>query len=94
MYFGEYIRDDYTILVPKSGIFTGKKYNTITFKIQNLNPEDQITYAFSRFKKIELPELKVNGDMTEFNVFLPDNSNGYLTIYINNKGIASYKIQR
>lgn len=94
LYFGEYIRDDYTILAPKSGIFTGKKYNTITFKIQNLNPEDQITYAFSRFKKIELPELKVNGDMTEFNVFLPDNSNGYLTVYINNKGIVAYKIQR
>lgn len=94
LYFGEYIRDDYTILAPKSGIFTGKKYNTISFKIQNLNPEDQISYAFSRFKKVELPELKINGDITEFNVFLPNNSNGYLTIYINNKGIASYKIQR
>lgn len=94
LYFGEYIRDDYTILAPKTGIFTGKKYNTIVFKIKNLNPEDQVTYAFSRFKKVELPEVKVNGEITEFQVFLPNNSNGYLTIYINNKGIAAYKIQR
>lgn len=94
LYFGEYIRDDYQFLAPKSGVFTGKKYNTITFKIQNINPEDQITYAFSRFKKVELPEPKTNGDITEFEVFLPDNSNGYLTIYINGKGIAAYKIQR
>lgn len=94
LYFGEYVRDDYTILAPKSGIFTGKKYNTISFKIQNLNPEDQVTYAFSRFRKVELPELKINGDITEFDVFLPNNSNGYLTIYVNNKGIAAYKIQR
>lgn len=94
LYFGEYIRDDYTILAPKYGVFTGKKYNTITFKIQNLNPEDQVTYAFSRFKKVEFPELKRNGDITEFDVFLPDNSNGYLTIYINNKGVSAYKVQR
>jgi len=94
LYFGEYIRDDYTILAPKTGVFTGKKYNTITFKIQNLNPEDQVTYAFSRFRKVELPQLKRTGDLTEFDVFLPDNSNGYLTVYINNKGVSAYKIQR
>lgn len=94
LYYGEYMRDDYTILAPKTGVFTGKKYNTIAFKIQNLNPEDQITYAFSRFKKVEFPEIRQNGDITEFEVFLPDNSNGYLTIYINNRGVSAYKIQR
>lgn len=94
LYYGEYIRDDYTILAPKTGIFTGKKYNTISFKIKDLNPEDRLTYAFSRFKKVEFPEVKKNGNLTEFDIYLPDNSNGYLTIYINNKAISAYKIQR
>lgn len=94
LYYGEYIQASYTILSPNTGIFDLKKFNVVPFKIENLNPEDQVTYVFSRFKKVELPVLKRNGKNTEFNIQLPSNATGYLTIYINNKGIAVYKIIR
>lgn len=94
LYYGEYVQASYTFLSPNTGIFDLKKFNVVPFKIENLKSEDQVTYVFSRFKKVELPVLKRDGKNTEFEIQIPSNATGFLTLYINNKGIAVYKIQR
>lgn len=94
LYYGEYVRADYTFSSPQIGVFTNKKSDVIPFKIDNFNPEDKITYAFSRSKQIEIPVVKHNGNTAEFDIIFPNNANGYLTVYVNNRGVVAYKIQR
>src|SRR5690606_10657211 len=94
LYYGNYHMGGYEFVSPGLGTFNNAKSNVIPFSIKNLKPGDKIGYAFSRnntFKDVK-PVLK--DGMAEFEVLLDNNSNGFLTIYINEKSVASYRINR
>ena len=94
LYYGNYLLNSYEFVSPDAGVFTTTPSGSISFKIKNLQPDDKVHYAFSRdkvFKEVQ-PELK--GDIAAFNVPLSNGSAGTLTIYINQKSVASYKINK
>lgn len=94
LYYGDYIKSNYEITFPDTGILNLGKANIIPFKIQNLASKDQISYVFTGEGIIQSAEAKQTGTLTEFDVKIDAKSKGYLTIYINNKSVVSYKIQR
>jgi len=94
LFYGDYIKSDYEITFPNEGILSLGKANVIPFKIENLPPKQQISYVFTGEGIVKLAETKTNGNLTEFDVRLDSKSKGYLTIYVNNKSVVSYKIQR
>lgn len=94
LFYGDYIKSDYEITFPNEGILNLGKANVIAFKIENLPASQQISYVFTGEGIVKLAEAKTTGNTTEFDVRLDSKSKGYLTIYINNKSVASYKIQR
>jgi len=94
LYYGNYLMGGYDFVSPKTGIFTDKKYNIIPFKIKNLKPGENVHYAFSKDRKIVPVTPKINGDTAEFDVPLDAASNGTLTVYINQKSVAAYRINR
>jgi hypothetical protein len=94
LYYGNYLMGSYDFISPKTGLFTDKKYNVIGFKINNLKATDVVHYAFSKNRKIVPVTPKVNGGTAEFDVPLDASSNGTLTVYINQKSVAAYRINR
>ncbi|MXN90447.1 hypothetical protein GR160_04340 [Flavobacterium sp. Sd200] len=94
LYYGNYLMGNYDFISPKMGTFTDKKYNVIPFKIANLKAGDAVHYAFSKDRKIVAVNEPLNGDTIAFDVPLDASSNGTLTIYINQKSVAAYRINR
>jgi hypothetical protein len=94
LYYGNCLMGGYEFMSPASGTFTAAKSGVITFKIKNLQPGDTIHYAFSKDKVYVAANPKQNGDITQFEVPLDAKSGGTLTIYINQKSVAAYRINR
>ena len=94
LYYGNYLMGGYEFLNPTLGTFTNTKSNVVPFKIKNLKPTDKVAYVFSKNNTFKVIEPVVKGDVGEFEVILDNNSNGTLTIYINEKSVASYRINR
>jgi len=94
LFYGDYIKSNYKIIFPDTGVLSLGKANVIPFKIENLPVKEQISYVFTGEGLVKLAEAKLNGNVTEFDVHLDAKSKGYLTIYVNNKSVISYKIQR
>jgi len=90
LYYGEYVRGGYEFTSPKTGIITTTA--PIPFRIIDLPESSVVTYAFSSEGKLKLANLVRNGNATVFEVPMDSKSRGYLTIFINNKSLASYKI--
>jgi hypothetical protein len=94
LYYGSYHMENYQFLSPDTGTFSNTKANLVPFKIRNLKPTDKVAYVFSNNNKFREVTPKLNGDVAEFDVVLDNNSNGYLTIYINQRSVAAYRINR
>lgn len=94
LYYGNYLMGGYEFMSPGIGTFTDKKADIVPFKIKNLKPTDKVAYAFSRDRVFKGVKPRQNGDLAEFEVPLQPNSNGYLTIYINQRSVAAYRINR
>lgn len=94
LYYGNYLMEGYNFISPGFGTFTNKAGAVVPFKIKNLKAGDTVHYAFSKTRKIEEVTYTKNGDVAEFEVPLNANSVGTLTIYINQKSVAGYKVNR
>lgn len=94
LYYGNYLMGGYEFTSPGIGTFIDKKADVVPFKIRNLKSTDKVAYAFSRDKVFKEVKPRQNGEFAEFEVQLPPNSNGYLTVYINQRSVASYRINR
>lgn len=94
LYYGPYIQSDMQFLTPEKGSFINKRSSLVLFKIKNLKPTDGVAYTFSRDNIINEVAVKQNGDISEFEVVLDNKSNGYLTVYINQRAVAAYRISR
>ncbi len=94
LYYGGYLQAEYEIISPENGIFSNTKSNVIPFKIVDMAPTDKVAYVFSSNGKfVEIP-VRRNGNLTEFEIIMDNKSRGYLTLFINNRSIVSYKIDR
>ena len=91
LYYGGYINSDYEFTAPENGIIKSEGARVV-FKIINLPKKDRVAYVFSSDRKINDVPLSRIGNVCEFVVGLNKKSKGYLTIYINNKSVAGYKI--
>ncbi|MHA3787826.1 transglutaminase domain-containing protein [Flavobacterium hauense] len=94
LYYGDYLMKGYDFTAPSAGSFKVVPSGIIEFKVKNLKPGDMVHYAYSRDRVIKevTPELK--GDTAVFNVSMNNGSVGTLTIYINQKSVAAYKINK
>jgi len=93
LYFGNYLMGGYEFISPDGGTFTNQPSGFITFKIKNLQPSDKVHYAFSRDKVFKEVKPVANNEVAEFQVPLSRTSTGVLTIYINQKSVAAYRIR-
>ncbi len=91
LYYAGYIKSEYEFVAPENGIIKSEGAKVI-FKILDLPPKDTVAYVFSSDRKINEVPLSRNGNVSEFEVGLNRKNRGYLTIYVNNKSIAAYKI--
>lgn len=91
LYYGDYLLSPATILTPTVGIVSG---SVIKFDVDNLSGTS-VTYVVSseRIVKQVLPK-RVNDQLSSFEVKLEPRASGYLTIYIDNKSVVTYKIKR
>ncbi|WP_298152789.1 transglutaminase domain-containing protein [Flavobacterium sp.] len=91
LYYGEYVDSDYEILSPETGVLPTKT-KTVPFRISDLAENDNISYTFSNQNKIIAPQLKRNGNVSEFEVNIGAADRGFLTLFVNNRSVAAYKI--
>jgi len=94
LYYGNYLMDGYTFTSPEVGSFNNLKTSVIPFKIKNLKTGDNVHYAFSKDRIIKEVNYTTNGGIAEFDVPVPANAAGTLTIYINQKSVAGYRINK
>lgn len=94
LYYGNYLTSGYTFLSPGIGTFTNSKSNVIPFRIQNLGNNDVVSYQFSRKNQSKEVVPVRSGNLSQFDIIMDNNSNGYLTVFVNQKSVVTYKIQR
>jgi hypothetical protein len=92
--FGNALSEGYEFTAPAGGTFTNKPGAAIDFKVKNLKPGDKVHYAFSAERRFMPLTLTADGDASTFRVPLTSKSVGTLTIYINQKSVAAYRIIR
>lgn len=93
LYYGNYHIGEYDFLSPSAGMLSVKS-KQIPFRIKNLKPTDTIAYAFSRNNLVKEVKPEINDGVAEFSIPLDATSVGVLTVYINQKSVASYRIDR
>jgi len=92
LYYGEYMRAPYEVISPQSGIFSNRKGNVIPFKISDLPETDKVSYGFSSDGKYNDVQVKRNGNIAEFEIPVNERMRGFLTVFVNNKSVVSYKL--
>lgn len=93
LYYGPYVQANYEFASPEKGIISAAS-GSVLFQIIDLPSNTRISYVFTNEGKIRDIEPKRSGNATEFLIPLSARSRGYLTIYINNAAIVSYKIEK
>ena len=93
LYYGPYVKADYEFASPEKGLISASVSN-VAFQIIDLPQGSRISYVFTNEGKIRDVQPRQSGNTTEFAIPLSARSRGYLTIYINNAAIASYKIEK
>lgn len=94
LYYGNYLMGGYEFVSPNIGVLPNSKPVMVPFKVKNLKPGDRVAYAYSNNKVFTEVQPILAGDVAEFQVPLDRTSAGYLTIYINQKSVAAYRITR
>lgn len=94
LYYTSALKEKYIFSSPYQGSIEYPATKSIPFKIDNLQISDRISYSFSKSKKItEIQNVNNNGT-AEFSIPLDNHSLGFLTIFINQKAVAAYRINR
>lgn len=91
LFSGEYIQSDYRITFPKSG--TLPHGHIIPFKVEGLK-SDKVAYALSSEGAIRLATVRRNGNVAEFDVPIAKGASGFLTIFVDQESVATYRIKK
>lgn len=89
VYFGSYFQYNYTIVKPESGICLSKNNEAVTFLLTGLDEYDIISYSTSIDNKKTY--LSQNNNL-DFSIPIQDKQNSFLSIFVNGRIIAMYKI--
>lgn len=92
LYYGPYIKADYEIASPQKGIISAA-LGKILFRMADFSG-GRISYVFTNEGKVYDVQPKRNGNTTEFEIPLTGRSRGYLTIYVTQEAVVTYKIER
>ena len=87
-YYPAYIKSNYKINLV-GGIITLNKNNPVQFNIENLQSTDRVYYITSHDNVLDKLPVDENNN---FQIYPSSKLKGYLTIFINEKPIVSYKI--
>lgn len=90
LFFGYYLQYGYQMTKPESGLYTTVKNGVFTFAIKGLDVYDDVTYSYNDDNKMNY--LEQDDNSKDFSVQLTGKKNGYLSVFINRKIIAIYKI--
>jgi transglutaminase/protease-like cytokinesis protein 3 len=87
-YYPTYLKSEYRINADKGAIIFPKNA-AVRFNIENLNPGDELYYITSRDNVLDHLPVDENNDFV-----IPPSAklSGYLTIFVNQKPLVSYKI--
>jgi transglutaminase/protease-like cytokinesis protein 3 len=93
LYYGPYIKSDYEFASPGYGIISIAKTSVIPFQIIDF-PGGKISYVFTNEGRVRDIHPAKKGNATEFNIALDARSRGFLTVYVDNQAVVSYKIEK
>jgi transglutaminase/protease-like cytokinesis protein 3 len=89
-YYPEYLRSDYSLNADEGHILFPKNV-AVKFNIQNLQQTDRVSYITSKDNMLDV--LPVDSQ-NNFVIYPSTKLSGYLTIFVNEKPLVSYKIVR
>lgn len=90
LYFPSFLENDY-IFDRKTGVVKFTENFPVAFRIDNLQPDDRVYYITSRDNVLKRVRLASD---SSFQIYPSSKTNGFLTIFINEKPMVSYKIVR
>jgi len=92
LFYPYYFRKKIELVEPKGGIINVPKNNTIKVVLKNINNATvSINFTDERFAKIITP--KIENEFYIYEVDCKRKSGSYLTIFLNNTSIITYKIK-
>ncbi|HEX9981086.1 MAG TPA: transglutaminase domain-containing protein [Flavobacterium sp.] len=89
-YYPTYVKSNFKFNI-NSGVVKFVKNLPVEFKVENLKPTDRVYYITSRDNTLDRVAVD---DQNKFLIYPSAKLTGYLTIFINEKPIVSYKIAR
>lgn len=90
LFYGDYIKADYKIVNPALGYMYVTENNTVSFKIEGLDPSVMVSYFTDGKTKLELMEQ--NEATQEYTAVVDKNTDKFITLYIEDKLIATYRL--
>lgn len=90
LHFGNYFQKNYQLIKPESGLCKIAENENFIFSIKGLNPNDTVEYSTSIDNKIIYLEQENN--QLDYTISLIGKNNSFVSIYVNGKIIATYKI--
>lgn len=90
--FNEYIDGDYEILEPESGIIEAVDNQKISFKIKNISRFENLSYTNKFDVSTKINSVRDEDNILVFDIIYHKKEGGYITLYVNNRGIATFKI--
>lgn len=94
LYYGSYLAGGYEFVSPNMGTFSNRQPGHIPFSVKNLKPGDKVHYSYSNDKAFREVNPVIEGDYAKFEVPVTPKLTGTLTIYINQRSVAAYRISR
>ena len=93
LYYGPYIKSDYEFASPQYGIISIARTSVIPFQIVDFTGR-RISYAFSSEGRVRDVQPMQKANATAFSIALNARSRGYLTVYVDNQAVVTYKIEK
>lgn len=90
VFFGSYFQFNYQLIKPESGICLSTNNENFTFVIRGLDQYDSVEYSSSIDNKIIY--LQQENNLQGYSISLLGIKDSYVSIYVNRKIIAIYKI--
>lgn len=90
LFYGNYLKTNYKIVSPDKGHLSITDNNTVSFKIEGLDPSIPVSYFTDGKSSLELMEQ--NETTLEYVARVDKTTDKYITLYIEDKLIATYKL--
>ncbi|MFT3793155.1 transglutaminase domain-containing protein [Flavobacterium sp.] len=92
LFYGAYIKAGYEIATPEKGIISASTA-PILFQVIDF-PGGDLSYDFSSEGIFHEIQSIQKGNATEFSIPMTSRSRGFLTVYVNQQAVVTYKIER